>query len=84
LARELGPSHIRVNAVSPRAIPTELKHKHHRQGRAAFDRWMIDRQSSPFRSDIREVADTGALSASAASRFMTGQELHVNGGMYMG
>ena len=84
LARELGPSHIRVNAVSPGAIPTELERKHYHEGRAAFDQWVIDRQSLPFRSDIRDVADTVLYLLSPLSRFMTGQELHVNGGMYMG
>jgi len=84
LARELGPSNIRVNAVSPGAIPTELERKHYREGRAAFDQWVIDRQSLPFRSDIRDVADTVLYLLSPLSRFMTGQELHVNGGMYMG
>jgi NAD(P)-dependent dehydrogenase (short-subunit alcohol dehydrogenase family) len=83
-SRELGPSNIRVNAVSPDAIPTELEHKHYRQGRAAFDQWVIDRQSLPFRSDIRDVADAVLYLLSPLSRFMTGQELHVNGGMYMG
>jgi 3-oxoacyl-[acyl-carrier protein] reductase len=78
------PSNIRVNAVSPGAIPTELERKHYRQGRAAFDQWVIDRQSLPFRSDIRDVADTVLYLLSPLSRFMTGQELHVNGGMYMG
>jgi 3-oxoacyl-[acyl-carrier protein] reductase len=66
LARELGPHHIRVNAVSPGAIPTELEHKHYGNDRAAFDQWVISKQSLPL------------------SRFVTGQELHVNGGMYMG
>ena len=84
LARELGPSNIRVNAVSPGAIPTELERKHYREGRAAFDQWVIDRQSLPFRSDIRDVADAVLYLLSPLSRFMTGQELHVNGGMYMG
>jgi 3-oxoacyl-[acyl-carrier protein] reductase len=45
---------------------------------------VIDRQSLPFRSDIRDVADTVLYLLSPLSRFMTGQELHVNGGMYMG
>ena len=77
LARELGP-------VSPGAIPTELEHKHYRDGRAAFDQWVISRQSLPVRSDIRDVADAVLYLLSPLSRFITGQELHVNGGLYMG
>ena len=85
LARELGPHNIRVNAVSPGAIPTQMEHKHYAaSGRAAYDEWAISKQSLPFRSDIRDVADTVLYLLSPLSRFITGQELHVNGGMYMG
>jgi len=84
LARELGAHNIRVNAVSPGAIPTELEHKHYRDGRAAFDQWVISKQSLPVRSDIRDVADAVLYLLSPLSRFITGQELHVNGGLYMG
>jgi 3-oxoacyl-[acyl-carrier protein] reductase len=85
LARELGPHNIRVNAVSPGAIPTQMEHKHYAaNGRAAHDQWAIRKQSLPFRSDIRDVADAVAYLLSPLSRFITGQELHVNGGMYMG
>ncbi len=85
LARELGPSNIRVNAVSPGAIPTPMEHKHYAaNGREAYDQWAISKQSLPFRSDIRDVADTVVYLLSPLSRFITGQELHVNGGMYMG
>jgi 3-oxoacyl-[acyl-carrier protein] reductase len=85
LARELGPSNIRVNAVSPGAIPTEMEHKHYgANGRWAYDQWAISKQSLPYRSDIRDVADTVLYLLSPLSRFITGQELHVNGGMYMG
>jgi 3-oxoacyl-[acyl-carrier protein] reductase len=84
LARELGQHNIRVNAVSPGAIPTELEHKHYGNDRAAFDQRMIKMQSLPFRSDIRDVADAAVYLLSPLSRFITGQELHVNGGMYMG
>lgn len=84
LARELGPHNIRVNAVSPGAIPTALEHKHYGNDRAAFDQWIISKQSLLFRSDIRDVADAVLYLLSPLSRFITGQELHVNGGMYMG
>ncbi len=84
LARELGPHNIRVNAVSPGAIPTALEHKHYGNDRAAFDHRTIKMQSLPFRSDIRDVADAALYLLSPLSRFITGQELHVNGGMYMG
>jgi NAD(P)-dependent dehydrogenase (short-subunit alcohol dehydrogenase family) len=84
LARELGPYNIRVNAVSPGAIPTELERKHWGSDRAAFDRQVIERQSLPFRADVKDVADAVQYLLSAESRFVTGQELHVNGGWYMG
>jgi len=84
LARELGPYNIRVNAVSPGAIPTELERKHWTDDRAAFDRRVIERQALPFRSDIDDVADAALYLLSHESRFITGQELHVNGGWYMG
>ena len=84
LARELGPHNIRVNAVSPGAIPTALEHKHWKGDRAAFDRQVIERQSLPFRSDIQDVADAVFYLLSPGSRFVTGHELHVNGGWYMG
>lgn len=84
LARELGRDNIRVNAVSPGAIPTELERKHWGNDRAAFDRQVIERQSLPFRSDITDVAEATLYLLSHESRFITGQELHVNGGWYMG
>jgi 3-oxoacyl-[acyl-carrier protein] reductase len=84
LARELGPFNIRVNAVSPGAIPTEMERKHWGADRVGFDRRVIERQSLPFRSDVKDVAEAVRYLLSPESRFVTGQELHVNGGWYMG
>jgi 3-oxoacyl-[acyl-carrier protein] reductase len=84
LAREVGPFKIRVNAVSPGAIPTELERKHWRDDRAAFDQGVVERQSLPYRSDVKDVAEAVRYLLSAESRFITGEELHVNGGWYMG
>src|ERR1700758_5579740 len=52
-------------------------------GWVAADRRVIARQSLPFRSDIRDVADAAFYLLSPQSRFVTGQELHVNGGRYV-
>ena len=41
---------------------------------------MIEQQSLPFRSDISDVADAVGYLLSHESRFVTGQELYVNGG----
>lgn len=84
LARELGPAGIRVNAVSPGAIPTELERKHWGGDRAAFDRSVIERQPLKFRGAPEDIAEAVLFLASSRSRFVTGHELHVNGGWYMG
>jgi 3-oxoacyl-[acyl-carrier protein] reductase len=50
----------------------------------ALDQSVIGERSLPFRSDVRDAADAVLYLLSPLSRFITGQELHVNGGMYMG
>lgn len=84
LAREVGPAGIRVNAVSPGAIPTELERKYWRDDRTSFDLAVIEKQSLKFRGAPEDIAETTLFLASPRSRFITGHELHVNGGWYMG
>ena len=84
LAREVGPAGIRVNAVSPGAIPTDLEQKFWGNDRAAFDRTVIEKQSLKFRGSPEDIAEATLFLASPRSRFITGHELHVNGGWYMG
>ena len=84
LAREVGPAGIRVNAVSPGAIPTELERKYWGNDRAAFDRTVTEKQSLKFRGSPEDIAEATLFLASPRSRFVTGHELHVNGGWYMG
>jgi 3-oxoacyl-[acyl-carrier protein] reductase len=81
LARELGSTGIRVNAVAPGFTPTP-------RVKAAFPAEAIDRMVSDqaFRR-VQELEDaTGAVVflASPASRFMTGQVIRVDGGGSMG
>jgi NAD(P)-dependent dehydrogenase (short-subunit alcohol dehydrogenase family) len=75
LARELGPSQIRVNAIAPGFIPTEAS-----QGMLAEAQY--DTSGTPL-GRVGQPADLlGALAflVSDASSFVTGQTLLVNGG----
>lgn len=81
LARELGPTGVRVNAVAPGAIPTrgELIHS----DREAFSAWVIENQSLKRRGTVDDIAKVVAFLAGSDSSFMTGQTLLVDGGWCM-
>lgn len=84
LARELGPDSIRVNAVSPGAIPTAMERKFWKDDRSELDAAILAKQSLKFRAAPEDVANAVWFLISPESRFITGHELHVNGGWYMG
>ena len=75
LAKELGPSHIRVNCVSPGVIDTEMN--------AMFDKeTMRDLCESTPLGRIgcpEDIAAAVSFLASDAASFITGQTLSVNG-----
>ena len=79
LARELGSRGITVNCVAPGFIETDMTHG------------LADAQKSALLSQIplgrlgqaAEVAHAVAFLASAEAAYITGTELHVNGGMLM-
>ena len=74
LARELGPSGIRVNAVSPGLIDTEMNaHLSPADINAMADDTPLGRVGTP-----EEVAE--AIFYLATASFVTGQTLPVNGG----
>jgi len=79
LARELGSRGITVNCVAPGFIDTDMTHS------------LPDAQKAALLAQIplgrlglaTEVAHAVAFLASPLAGYVTGTELHVNGGMYM-
>jgi NAD(P)-dependent dehydrogenase (short-subunit alcohol dehydrogenase family) len=81
LARELGPAGIRVNAISPGAIPTDAEKVH--PDPAGYARWVLERQSLKYRGTPADIAEAVLFLLAERSRFVTGQNLDVNGGWLM-
>ena len=81
LARELGPSGIRVNAVSPGAFPTAAEEIH--ENPAAYNRFVLDHQALKRRGAPEELAAVVSFLAGPDSSFVTGQTIEVNGGWVM-
>ena len=77
LAKELGPSGIRVNCVAPGAIETDMTAFLTPEDRAALaDEAPLGRMGTP-----EEVAEAIRFLAGEEARFITGQVLRVDGGM---
>ena len=77
LAKELGPSGIRVNCVAPGAIHTEMNGHLTREELAALaDETPLGRLGDPG-----EVARTIGFLASDEASFLTGQIIAPNGGL---
>ena len=76
LARELGPSGIRVNCVSPGVIDTDMTRGHSAQTMAAL------REETPLGTlgTPEDVAQAVSFLVSDRARFITGQVLGVSGG----
>jgi NAD(P)-dependent dehydrogenase (short-subunit alcohol dehydrogenase family) len=81
LARELGPSGIRVNAVSPGAFATAAEEIH--QDPVAYNRLVLDHQALKRRGTPEELAAVVSFLAGPDSSFVTGQTIEVNGGWVM-
>ena len=79
LAKELGPSGIRVNAVAPGIIATSMTHDLIGQKGAQL------LESTPLRrfGTAEEIAGTIAFLCSPLAAFVTGEVMQVNGGIYI-
>ena len=79
LARELGSRNITVNCVAPGFIETDMTAGlSAEQNKALLGQIPLGRLGQPS-----DVAHAVAYLASKQAGYITGQELHVNGGMYM-
>jgi 3-oxoacyl-[acyl-carrier protein] reductase len=79
LAREIGGRGITVNAVAPGFIDTDMtKELPEAQREALMDQIPAARLGQP-----EEIAAAVVFLASEAAGYITGDTLHVNGGMYM-
>ncbi|MBQ9826696.1 MAG: 3-oxoacyl-ACP reductase FabG [Firmicutes bacterium] len=77
LAKELGPSGIRVNAVSPGCILTDMCACYSEQDlKALAEETALGRNGTP-----QDIANAVVFLASDKASFITGQILGVNGGM---
>ncbi len=80
LAREVGSRHITVNSVAPGFIATDMTHALGEGTRQA----MLAQIPLGELGRPEDIAHAVGFLASDAAAYITGQTLHVNGGMYMG
>ena len=80
LAREVGSRGITVNCIAPGFIDTDMTRALQRAADAGAAR--PDTAGPPGRSPTTSRAAVVFL-ASPAAAYITGETLHVNGGMYM-
>ena len=79
LARELGSRHITVNCVAPGFIETDMTASlPEEQQKALLGQIPLGHLGKPA-----DIAHAVAYLASPQAAYVTGQELHVNGGMFM-
>ncbi|SFW31578.1 3-oxoacyl-ACP reductase FabG [Luteibacter sp. UNCMF366Tsu5.1] len=79
LAREIGSRGITVNVVAPGFIDTDMTRALPEEQRAA----LLSGIALGHLGEANDIAEAVAFLASPAAKYITGETLHVNGGMYM-
>ncbi len=79
LAREVGSRNITVNVIAPGFIDTDMTRVLSEEQRAA----MLSQVPLGRLGDAQDIADSVVFLASEAAAYVTGETLHVNGGMLM-
>jgi len=79
LAREIGSRGITVNAVAPGFIDTDMTRALPEEQREA----LLEQIALGRLGGVEDIANTVAFLASADAAYITGETIHVNGGMYM-
>ncbi|MGN6092454.1 MAG: 3-oxoacyl-ACP reductase FabG [Luteibacter jiangsuensis] len=79
LAREIGSRGITVNVVAPGFIDTDMTRALPEEQRTA----LLAGIALGHLGEASDIAEAVAFLASSAARYITGETLHVNGGMYM-
>jgi 3-oxoacyl-[acyl-carrier protein] reductase len=80
LAKELAPHGIRVNAVSPGTVDN---HFHEQFSNKQILDSVVAATPAGKLGDNEEIADTIVFLCASAARYIHGQTIEVNGGMYM-
>lgn len=78
LAQEVGSRNITVNCVAPGFIETDMTAELPEDIKAK----MLERIAAGRLGQVYEIAATVAFLASPAAAYITGETIHVNGGMY--
>jgi 3-oxoacyl-[acyl-carrier protein] reductase len=79
LARELGSRHVTVNCVAPGFIDTDMTAElSDQQRQLMLGQIPLGRLGAP-----EEIAALVGFLCSDAAAYITGETIHVNGGMYM-
>lgn len=80
LAKEVGSRNITVNTVAPGFIDTDMTKALPEAGRAA----MLEQIPAARLGQPEEIAALVAFLVGESAGYITGETIHINGGMYMG